>query len=316
MLLKYLSVLFRTVAELLQTHMFSVDARAVLQLAVYVTSCATMSVIVSCVEQQFVLAWHGDCGEARRETLGVPRLLADSATLFAKAVQKGIERLLAAFVAETEDRLQPVAEIDYWKRLVEIRRGTAAPTTTRADNSAGTGKGLVEAMEYIIAMIPKLTAVLQVSVVRSVLGSVVAHAAITTQSNLERAIYSGCRDGTASDFTTLRECVREFELLCAIQIPLWQRRIEGAISGLSVAQRFPLQPKQIADELILWIRRKEAEVAAEQASTNQVFAGIEGAGKLVAKGVERGIQVVGQTVKGGANAITGAASAIKGKRET
>ncbi|KAF5223970.1 hypothetical protein TcYC6_0044320 [Trypanosoma cruzi] len=316
MLLKYLSVLFRTVAELLQTHMVSVDARAVLQLAVYVTSCATMSVIVSCVEQQFVLAWHGDCGEARRETLGVPRLLADSATLFAKAVQKGIERLLAAFVAETEDRLQPVAEIDYWKRLVEVRRGTAAPTTTRADNNAGTGKGLVEAMEYIIAMIPKLTAVLQVSVVRSVLGSVVAHAAITTQSNLERAIYSGCRDGTAIDFTTLRECVREFELLCAIQIPLWQRRIEGAVSGLSVAQRFPLQPKQIADELILWIRRKEAEVAAEQASTNQVFAGIEGAGKLVAKGVERGIQVVGQTVKGGANAITGAASAIKGKRET
>ncbi|RNF08645.1 exocyst complex component 6 [Trypanosoma conorhini] len=320
MLLKYLSVLFRTVAELLQGHLATVAERAVMQLAVYVTSCATMSVIVSCVEQQFVLAWHVAYDEGKRETLGAPRLLANSATLFAKAVQKGIERLLSAFTAETEDRLRPVANLDYWKRLVEVRCAaastTASATATRASGKDDAEKGLPEAMEYVIAMIPKLTAVLQVSVVRSVLGTVVAHAAITTQANLGAAIRGGCRDGAASDFAALRDCVREFELLCAIQIPLWQKRIDTAISGISAAQRFPLQPKQIADELLLWIERKEAAAAAEQANTNQVLAGIEEAGKLVAKGVGKGIYAVGQTVKGGASAITGAASALAGKRET
>ncbi|ESL06814.1 hypothetical protein TRSC58_05505 [Trypanosoma rangeli SC58] len=312
MLLKYLSVLFRTVAELLHSHLATVAERAVMQLAVFVTSCATMSVIVSCVEQQFVLAWHFDYDEGKRETLGAPRLLANSATLFAKTVQKGIERLLSAFIAETKDRLRPVAELDYWKGLVEARRAATPATTTRANNKGDDEKGLLEAMEYVIAMIPKLTAVLQVSVVRSVLGTVIAHAAITTQTNLESAIHGGCRDGTTSDFAALRDCVREFELLCAIQIPLWQKRIGAAISSVSAAQRFPLQPKQIADELLLWIECKEA---AERANTNHVLAGIEGAGKFVVKGVGKGIYAAGQTVKGGASAITGAASALAGKRE-
>ncbi|ORC88608.1 exocyst complex component 6 [Trypanosoma theileri] len=301
MFLKYLSVLFRTVAELLQNHLMTVPERGVLQFAVFVTSCATMSVILSCVEQQFFLAWPSDYGGRRWEKLGEPRLLASSAALFEKAVEKGIDKLLNAFIMETEDRLKPTADIEYWKRLIEVRRGTVQ-ATSRVDPESGdtVERGFVETMEYIIGMIPQLCAVLQVSVVRSVLGTVVAHVCVTLQGNLERALAGALESGGGTrDFAVLRGCVSEFVATADANVPGWQRRIAAAVgAGLPLTARFPLDPVAVAEELLAWISRREA-------AAGRPAAGLEAAGKFVARGVGKGLHAVGQTVMGGANAITG-----------
>ncbi|KAH9599717.1 hypothetical protein LSM04_002339 [Trypanosoma melophagium] len=304
MFLKYLSVLFRTVAELLQGHLVTIPERGVLQFAVFVTSCATMSVILSCVEQQFCLEWPSDYGGRQREKLGEPRLLATSAALFEKAVEKGIDKLLNAFIMETDDRLKPTADIEYWKRLIEVRRGTVqANPRGSGDDDDDVARGFVETMEYIIGMIPQLSAVLQASVMRSVLGTVVAHVCVSVPLNLERAL-AGALDsggGASRDFATLRSCVAEFAALAGAQVPVWQRRMAAAVGGgLPLAARFPLNPAAAAEELLAWVARRE-EAAARSAPA----AGLEAAGKFVARGVGKGLQVVGQTVMGGANAITG-----------
>ncbi|KAH8609494.1 hypothetical protein ERJ75_001197200 [Trypanosoma vivax] len=265
MLLKYLSVLFRTVTGTLQERLTSISDREIVLIAVYVTSCASMSVIISCVEQQFMLAWPIDYGGIhQRQKLGEPQLLKSSAALFEKALQGGIERLLTALIAAADIRVKPTADINYWKQLVAISSGaTASPSTGTVGDSYEdrVKKGFPEAIEYLIDLIPVLMEILQISVTRSVIGTAITHAAITTQSNFEQAIYSGCGETNASGFSVLRSCVSEFERLCAVHVPRWQERIETMISGISVVQRFPLRPRQVADNLLAWIARKEAAMA-------------------------------------------------------
>ncbi|CBH17687.1 hypothetical protein, conserved [Trypanosoma brucei gambiense DAL972] len=266
MLLKYLSVLFRTVAGVMQGHLASVEGNAMMKLAVYVTSCAVMPIILSCVEQQFVLAWPGDYGGLhRRKKLGEPQLLDSSSSLFAKEVQNGIGRLLPSFMREVEERLKPTADVNHWKRLVAVRQGTVSHSVESGVGTVFSGDevneengGLIAAMDFIIGTIPKLLAVLQVSVTRSVLSTVITQAAITAQMNIEQAIHAGIGDGGSSDLTELRACVKEFEQICATHIPQWKQRIAASISEMTVAHRFPLNPTQIADDLLAWIANKEA----------------------------------------------------------
>ncbi|CAC9459767.1 conserved hypothetical protein [Leishmania infantum JPCM5] len=281
MLLKYLTVLFRTVAESMQGQLMSIDARAVLQLAVYVTSCSMMPVLISCAEQQYMLHWQCHYEREKTQTIGAPKLMAHCVKFFTKSLQLGIERLLSAIMKEVEVRLQAVDSMSYWKAQVEARR----------QNQKDNGEAFASCMEYILTMIPKLSSVLQSTVVRSVVGTAITRAAVLMQSSLHTAITNAYQDG-ARDFSIWKEAIEEYESQCTMGVPLWQRRLGELLPGISGAQRFPLNAAVAVQEVHQWMDPKEQAYKADKASQPQILAGIEGAGKAVAKG----FQAVGKGV--------------------
>ncbi|CAJ1018767.1 hypothetical protein NXY56_001259 [Leishmania guyanensis] len=288
MLLKYMTVLFRTVAESMQGQLMSIDARAVLQLAVYATSCSMMPVLISCAEQQYMLHWQCEYEREKTQTMGAPKLMAHCVKFFAKSLQLGIERLLSALMKEVEERLKSVDSVSYWKARVEVRR----------QNRKADGDAFASCMEYILTMIPKLSSVLQSTVVRSVVGTAVMRAGVLMQSSLYTAITSAYQDG-ARDFGVWKDAIEEYERQCVMGVPLWQRRLGELLPGVSGAQRFPLNAAVAVQEARQWMDAKEQAYKAEKASQPQILAGIEGAGKAVAKG----FQAVGKGVAARASAF-------------
>ncbi|KAG5505876.1 hypothetical protein JIQ42_06670 [Leishmania sp. Namibia] len=275
MLLKYLTVLFRTVAESMQGQLMTIDARAVLQLAVFVTCCSVMPVLISCAEQQYMLHWQCEYERERTQTMEAPKLMAHCVKFFSKSLQLGIERLLSAFMKEVEERLRSVECLSYWKAQVEARR----------QNKTADGESFASCMEYILTMIPKLSSVLQSTVVRSVVGTAITRAGVLMQSSLHTAITSAYQDG-ARDFGVWKDVIEEYKKQCSMGIPLWQRRLGELLPGISGATRFPLDAGAAAQEVRQWVDAKEQAYNAEKASQPQILAGIEGAGKAMAKGLQ------------------------------
>ncbi|KAG5484708.1 hypothetical protein LSCM1_06526 [Leishmania martiniquensis] len=272
MLLKYLTVLFRTVAESMQGQLMTIGARAVMQLAVFVTSCSMMPVLMSCAEQQYMLHWQCEYEREKTQTMEAPKLMAHCVKFFSKPLQLGIERLLSAFMSEVEDRLKSIECLSYWKAQVEARR----------QNKAAEGETFASCMEYILTMIPKLSSVLQSTVVRSVVGTAVTRAGVLMQTSLHTAITNAYQEG-ARDFSIWRDVIEEYEKQCSIGVPLWQRRLGELLPGISGAKRFPLNAAVAVQEVRQIMDAKEETYNAEKASQPQILAGIEGAGKAVAK---------------------------------
>ncbi|KPI85531.1 hypothetical protein ABL78_5412 [Leptomonas seymouri] len=286
MLLKYLTLLFRSMAESMFGQLMTLGSRAVLQLAVFVTSCSVMPVLVSCAEQQYMLHWQCQYEREKTQALGSPKLMADCAKFFSKSLQQGIERLLAAFMGEVEDKLKSVDHISFWKAQVE---GQRQGRKTEGDN-------FMSCMEYTLSMIPKLKAVLQSTVVRSVVGTAVTQAGMLMQSSIGTAISNAHRSG-ARDFQLWQDCIGEFERQCSIGIPTWQRRLGELLPGISAATRFPLNGTATAHEVRQSLLSSEQAYNTEKANQPPILAGIEGAGKAMAKG----FQVVGKGMVATAN---------------
>ncbi|KPA76903.1 hypothetical protein ABB37_07291 [Leptomonas pyrrhocoris] len=286
MLLKYLTLLFRTMAESMFGQLMTLGSRSVVQLAVFVTSCSMMPVLVSCAEQQYMLHWQCQYEREKTQAMGSPKLMADCAKLFSKSLQQGIERLLAAFMGEVEDRLKNVDLISFWKAQVESQR----------QGKKAEGDNFMSCMEYTLSMIPKLNAVLQSTVVRSVVGTTVTRAGMLMQSSVGTAISTAYRGG-ARDFQLWRDCIDEFEKQCNNGVPVWQRRLGELLPGISAATRFPLNGTVTAQEVRQSLLPNEQAYNTEKANQPQILAGIEGAGKVMAKG----FQVVGKGVAATAN---------------
>lgn len=284
MLLKYTGVLFRTVSESLKGKLMDINSRSVLQLAVFVSSCSAFPVLVSCVEQGFMLRWQGE--DCERQTLGSPKLLASAASLFARPVQLGIEKLLAAFTSDLEDHIKPVAVLSHWKRKAEIRAGDLKKYPRD-------GEGLAECMDYAMALIPKLNATLQGTVAYSVVGTAIAHAGLQMETCVTSAFSSAYADGER-DFSMMRTCLKEFQIQCTGDIPTWQRRLRELMPDLTAVQRFPLNCGGIVEDLTDWLDRREAQYLAEKANQPQLMASIEVTSKAVAKG----FKAMGNTMLG------------------
>jgi exocyst complex component 6 len=286
MLLKYLTLLFRSMAESMFGQLMTLGSRAVLQLAVFVTSCSMMPVLVSCAEQQYMLHWQCQYEREKTQAMGTPRLMADCAKFFSKSLQQGIERLLAAFMGEVEDRLKNVDHVSFWKAQVEGQR----------QGKKVEGDNFMSCMEYTLSMIPKLSALLQSAVVRSVVGTVITRAGMLMQSSVGTAISNAYRGG-ARDFQLWRDCIDEFEKQCNNGVPMWQRRLGELLPGISAATRFPLNGTVTAQEVRQSLAPNEEAYNTEKANQPQILAGIEGASKAMAKG----FQVVGKGVAATAN---------------
>lgn len=286
MLLKYLTLLFRSMAESMFGQLMSLGSRAVLKLAVFVTSCSMMPVLVSCAEQQYMLHWQCQYEREKTQAMGAPKLMADCAKFFGKSLQQGIERLLSAFSGEVEDRLKNVDHVSYWKAQVESQR----------QGKKAEGDTFMSCMEYALSMIPKLCSVLQNSVVRSVVGTTITRAGMLMQSCIGTAIANAYRGG-ARDFQLWKDCIDEFERQCTAGVPLWQRRLGELLPGISAATRFPLNGVAAAQEVRQSLAPNEQAYNIEKANQPQLLAGIEGAGKAMAKG----FQVVGKGVVATAN---------------
>lgn len=279
MLLKYISVLFRTVAESLSGQLMMIPSRSVLQFATFVSSSSVMPVIVSSVEQRFLLSWAGDDGAGERQALGHPRLLAQSAAFFTKPVQKGIEGLLGAYMGELADRLKPTASFSFWRRQVEIRSGRQ-----QRKEGGGGEEGMADCMDYALSLVPKLLSVLQRPVAQSIVGTAVANAGVTMQANIQTAIGDAyTRDGER-DFPLMREVLGEFQAQCTLLVPQWQRRLAAAMPDLGAARRFPLNVSSVTEDVNRWLDQKEAQYTIDKANQPQLLAGLETTGKVMAKG--------------------------------
>ncbi|EPY19680.1 hypothetical protein STCU_09339 [Strigomonas culicis] len=287
MLLKYISVLFRTVSETLQGQLMSISSRSILQFSVFISSCSTMPVIVSCIEQQFMLRWQGSYSGGERQTMGTPKLLSASAAPFARCVQKGIEALMQACVEELTERLRPAATLNFWRRHIDCRTGKR-----KSDGDDGVG----DCMQFFLGLIPKMKMILQSAVVRSIMGTVITHIGQGMQTAVEGAVKSAYAEGER-DFALLRDVVKEFAQQCATLVPVWQRRLTDMLPDITAAQRFPMQINMVVDDLNAWLAPREAQYQHEKANQPQLMAGIEGATKAVTKG----FQAVGKTVTATAN---------------
>lgn len=286
MLLKYLSVLFRSVAESLQGQLMSISANSILQLAVYVTTCSVMPVIVSCVEQQYVLHWQRDYAAGTAQRMGHPTIMEDCSRYFARSIQRGIERLLDAYRGEVEERLKPIRRLAFWRMQLEGRR----------QSKSGVGETLNVAMDYALGIIPKISPVLQTAVLRSVVGTTFTNVAMMMLSSMETAVTTAYQDGER-DFVLLRDCIGEFEQEYGAGASAWQRRLAELLPGLRAAQCFPQTATSNMDDVRQWLSIKEQQYMMEKANQPQILAGIEGAGKAMSKG----LQAVGKTVTATAN---------------
>ncbi|CAD2222861.1 exocyst complex component 6 [Angomonas deanei] len=280
MLLKYLTVLFRTVSESLQGQLYSIDSKSIIQFAVFISSCSAMPVLVSCVEQQFMRRWPGSYG-GEKQLLGSPKQLADSAAQFSRGVQKGIEALMQACVAELEERLKSSSTFSFWKRQLDYRSGK------RKNESSDS---FDDCMNFFLNLIPMLTTILQTSVLRSVMSTTFAHIGQKMQSSIELAIKAAYKDDER-DFELMRNALHEFESQCLTNIPLWQRRLINVLPNISAALRFPIQVQSVMDDMTVWINQKEKQYAADRAAQPQILNGLEDATKVMTKG----FQAMGKT---------------------
>ncbi|CCW60454.1 unnamed protein product [Phytomonas sp. EM1] len=284
MLLKYISVLFRTVAEFLLQRIMTIHSRSVLEFATLVSSCAAIPVLVSCVEQEFMLHWAGGDSQNEEQTMGSPQLLAECAAFFSTPLQKGIEMLLGAFIAEVEDRLKPTFSYTYWKTQLK------GHTRFQLKDGTVTDEGFAAAMEYIFRLIPQLNEILQYTVARSVCGTTVSHAILRMQSSIQDAL-KNAYEGDERDFAQMRECVKEFDTQCTLLIPLWQKRLSEVMPELPAAKHFPLQLSSAVSDLNNWIDVKEAENAAERVVHPNFLASLEVTSRVV-----KGFKAMGSTV--------------------
>lgn len=282
MVLKYISVLFRTVSETLQAQLGVLGSRDVLPLAVFVTSCSVMPVVVTCVEQQFMLRWSGDYGSKERQAVGCPKLLAATAAFFNKPLQKGIEGLLDAFRGKLEERLAPTKTFSYWKKQLELRRGG------RKRSEADSAEGFAACVNYAVEMVPKMKALLQTTVVRSVVGAALTHAAMMMQNSITVALSKAHSDGER-DFALMRELVQEYSQQCAEGLPVWQRQLAQQLPE-SGASQLPLSHASTVTEMNQWIDAREQKYVIEKSNQPQILAGMA-----------KGLQAVGKTVTATAN---------------
>lgn len=281
MLLKYLSVLFRTVVEIMR-QLDTGGPDSVLKCAVFVSSCSVMPVIVSCVEQEFLLHWTSDVA-LRKQRMGSPTLLKASADMFSKPLQEGTEKMLSACITDVKSRLAISSSIIYWYKQMDLRQ---ANEEERAKEEC-----FSKCIAYILELIPKLSLVLPGAMVRSVIGTAIAHLGQGMQSSLDTALRRA-HAGSDRNFNAMRACVNEFLTQCADGLPRWQQQLRAALPGLTACDRFPLDANGAAENARAWIGARESQYAEEKANQPQLVTAMGDAGKAFT----RGFQAIGKSV--------------------
>lgn len=281
MILKYLSVLFRTVAEAMR-QLGASGAQSVLKCATFVSSCAVMPVIVSCIEQEFLLRWSSDAA-LNKQKLGSPQLLKASADLFSRPLQEGMEKMLSACITDVKTHLALSATITYWYKQLDLRQAN--------EDQRAAEECFQKCITYVLQLIPQLAALLPGSVVRSVIGTALAHVGQAIQSSIDTALRRAFA-GSDHNFNAMRACVAEFEMQCSNGVPRWQQQLRAALPGLTASERFPLDARGAANSARAWIESREAEVAREKANQPQLVTAMEDAGKAFS----RSVQAIGKSV--------------------
>lgn len=319
-----------------QTSSVSAAGEAVVvSYALMVTSCACMPVLVSCAEQQFVVNWaanygaeeddekmwrclwpttahsneentsnseatfggrlpRGETDTALRQQLGEPHLLAHTAAFFSPVLQTAMEGLLRVMNDKVEDRLRVTATALYWHTQV-LRRASEGSRTGDEEQTA-----LAWTMRYVTDVLPRLARILQRTVLYSVVGTVIAQAAMLMQSNIEKAIREGAQDGSAlmlhvggptlsrsasghedgldmnkdkegyatmgagapaTLYDLLRACVEEFRAQCEVLIPRWQATLQTTLPDLTAVRRFPLQVESTVEDLMRWLQSRRQQLS-------------------------------------------------------
>lgn len=280
MLLKYLSILFRTFLEGMRQLDLS-GGDSVLKCATLVSSCTVMPVIVSFVEQQFLLHWPSDAAVGKQK-LGCPKLLKSSADLFGEPLQDAVEKMLSACIADVKTRLALSSTVIYWYKQIDLRQTN--------EQQRASEECFRKCIDYILQLIPQLSALLPGVMIRSVIGTAVAHMGQGIQNCLETALKRAYA-GNDHNFDAMRACVEEYDKQCTMGVPQWQELLRSALPGLTAISRFPLDAKGAVEGAKSWIANREAQEAEERSNVAQKTV-VEDMGKALT----RGIQSVGKTL--------------------
>lgn len=281
MILKYLSVLFRTVAEAMR-QLDTSGKDAVLKCAILVSSCSIMPVIVSCTEQEFLVHWPNDVA-MERQKMGSPLLLQASSNLFSLPLQESTQRMLEACITDVKSRLALSSTIIYWYKQLDLRASNEAK---RAKEEC-----FAECFRAILLLIDQFSSILPGEMVRSVIGTSVAHMGQSMQHCMDTAL-KRAHAGSDNNFNAMRACVVEFETQCLTSVPRWQQELRTALPGLTACTRFPLDVPGAVGAARCWIDIKEAQYKEEKANQPQLVAAMEDAGKAFT----RGFQAIGKSM--------------------
>lgn len=275
MILKYVSVLFRTVAEALRQVEKSGSPPSVIKSAIFLSSCTVMPVIASCVEQEFLLHGPSDM-RLQKQKLGSPVVLKACADLFTKPAQDGMERLLSACIADVTARLALSATITYWYKQLDLRETNEEQRLQE--------ECFENCIQYILQLIPQLSSLLSGEITRSVVSTAMVHIGQRIQNCVEMALKRAYA-GSDRNFNAMRACVGEFEMQCARGVPRWQYQLRLLLPGITAAERFPLDVAGAVEAARAWIDVREKQELLDKQNATQLMSAVEDAGKVLTKGM-------------------------------
>lgn len=275
MVLKYVMVLFRTVAEAMRQLENSSSAQSVLKCALFLSSCTVMPVIVSCVEEEFLLHGTSDM-RLPKQKLGSPIILKACADLFTKPAQDGLEKVLRTCIADVKARLALSATITYWYKQLDLREANEEQRLRE--------ECFENCIQYILQLIPQLSSLLSGDIVRSIISTAMVHVGQSMQSCVETALKRAYA-GSDRNFNAMRACVGEFEMQCLRGVPRWQYQLRLALPGLRAAERFPLDTPGAVEAARAWIAVRETQETLDKQNSTQLISAMEDARKAISKGV-------------------------------
>lgn len=275
MVLKYVMVLFRTVAEAMRQLENSSSAQSVLKCALFLSSCTVMPVIVSCVEEEFLLHGTSDM-RLPKQKLGSPILLKACADLFTKPAQDGLEKVLRTCIADVKARMALSATITYWYKQLDLREANEEQRLKE--------ECFENCIQYILQLIPQLSSLLSGDIIRSIIATAMVHVGQSMQTCIETALKRAYA-GSDHNFNAMRACVGEFEMQCLRGVPRWQHQLRLALPGLTAAERFPLDTPGAVEAARAWIAVREAQETLDKQNSTQLISAMEDAGKVLSKGM-------------------------------
>jgi hypothetical protein len=273
MVLGFLTILTRTVAQMTNMRLQSLGESSIIQAAVLSSNMNALVVALSSVEQKYVTNWEGNLPGDQK--FGEPVLLESSAKEMRQVSQLAVSRCTDGVCKEIQDRLAPGKEPKHWANLSEV------------DSSC-----LGQTADYLCTLLPQLALIFTNTMIHSLASVALLQVAEHITTNLERAI----KLSETRDPPLLHKALDNFERKAQMNISGLAGRLGELISAAgrekgSAADplptlRLPLELTELCKEYRSWIDNVYVpRVEEEKMLLQQVAATFEQAGTKMVTGV-------------------------------
>ena len=290
MIVEYVSVVFRKANGMISSVVENkVPPQAVLQFAVLSTSCTALQVVLSAVEQAYVLQWEGDA--TAKQTIGKPMLFASCAALFSQTSTACVAKMHDGVQAKLMDLLKPIGSISYWRARVDLRKKQQqAQSSGGAEGAAPADENALKAaVDYLCKTMQSLTQLLQPDIVQTISRISLLHLNQESYDKVSSAILQAMT--SERDCALLRSCLQEAESSLGLAIADCCRRLDAIVGNIA----HKVAPSDVIASVRHMIEKKELEQAEESRleSASQAVVGVVGGGVMATR---RGLATVGNAV--------------------